>query len=176
MSIDPAAARSLQISKEERHPSIHGIGPAKEGLSLLGLLDQTVSAPGKHLIKEWVCRPLLEIEAINRRLDAVSCFYEMVALVPDTVNEIRKSMRNIRDLASIVARLRTSRATVNDWAGILQSCVHISKIQDILQLGQQRGSNVPLVVEVRFQRHTHPNYSGSKLIRYQPVGSTCRFN
>lgn len=41
LSIDPQTLSSLQIFHLDAHPSISGCGPAKEGLSLFSLLDNT---------------------------------------------------------------------------------------------------------------------------------------
>jgi len=51
MHIDSDSLRALQIFKSDYHPSAHGIGVTKEGLSLFGILDRTVSKSGKTLLR-----------------------------------------------------------------------------------------------------------------------------
>ena len=65
MILDSQALHNLEIlevSYATRNPF--------EG-SLLSYLDKTSTKYGARLLKQWVCSPLLSIEAINERLDAI---------------------------------------------------------------------------------------------------------
>ena len=57
LHIDNNAMDSLQIFKTELHPSRMGIGKAKEGLSLFGILNMAKSAPGRRLLKYSTMKP-----------------------------------------------------------------------------------------------------------------------
>jgi DNA mismatch repair protein MSH5 len=48
-----------------------GIGRAKEGLSVFGLLNRCVTPPGRRLLRLWFARPLVDMAALESRLDAV---------------------------------------------------------------------------------------------------------
>ncbi|CAN0375403.1 unnamed protein product [Laminaria digitata] len=53
---------------EEFHPNVlSGKGRSKEGFSIFGLFDRTRSASGRRCLKEWMLKPLHDIEAIRIR-------------------------------------------------------------------------------------------------------------
>jgi DNA mismatch repair protein MSH5 len=52
MLLDPSTYESLQIFKHEDHPSALGVGKAKEGLSLYGILNRCVSSIGKNMLRQ----------------------------------------------------------------------------------------------------------------------------
>ena len=62
--------------------------------SLLAVLDATLTPMGSRLLRRWINQPLLDVDAINRRLDAVQC------CVDDTVLrlEVRELLGQIGDL------------------------------------------------------------------------------
>ena len=67
LMLDAQSYAALQVFHEERHPSAMGLGKAKEGLSMYGVLNQCVSAPGRALLRLWLARPLVDLSAIIAR-------------------------------------------------------------------------------------------------------------
>ncbi len=65
MVLDSQALQHLEILEVQCGDKILNEG------SLLDYLDRTVSKMGKRLLRKWVCAPLLDIVAINDRLDAL---------------------------------------------------------------------------------------------------------
>lgn len=118
MSVDSAAMHSLQIFSTDRHPSLLGKGKAKEGLSLFGISDHTKSPAGRRLLKyvfsmllsilsyyrEWFLRPSTQASVIESRLDGVSFFVE--PSLASAVKELQSFLKGIRDLSTIVVRIR----------------------------------------------------------------------
>lgn len=90
LKVDPAAHEALQIFQIDKHPSHMGIGRAKEGFSVFGMMNKCVTPLGRRLLRSWFLRPILDIDNLNRRLDAVSsvqlcfihwnCYKEYIAL------------------------------------------------------------------------------------------------
>lgn len=78
LHLDSNTLSSLQIFHEEKHPNvISGRGRSKEGFSLFALLDQTRSRPGRSCLKEWMLKPLREVEPLKRRQWAVELFMQV---------------------------------------------------------------------------------------------------
>src|SRR5512142_2698292 len=67
MTLDASTRRNLEIEETLR-------GEHKG--SLLGVLDLTVTPMGKRLMHQWVSQPLLHVEQIKARQDAVQVFFE----------------------------------------------------------------------------------------------------
>ncbi|KAI9905739.1 hypothetical protein PsorP6_013706 [Peronosclerospora sorghi] len=67
MYIDKTTLQSLQIFN-------HGSGRAKEGFSLFGLLNRTVTKSGGSMLRHWMLTPLVNSAQINERLSSVAFF------------------------------------------------------------------------------------------------------
>ena len=63
MTLDESTRRNLELTETMRGGDAKG--------SLLGVLDDTLTPMGSRLLRRWLNQPLLDVAAINRRLDAV---------------------------------------------------------------------------------------------------------
>ena len=63
MLIDSSTRRNLELTETMREKEKRG--------SLLWVLDKTKTAMGARMLRSFIEQPLIEQEAINRRLDAV---------------------------------------------------------------------------------------------------------
>ncbi len=102
LEIDEASRRSLEITRTLREGRREG--------SLLAVLDRTVTAMGSRLLSDWVANPLLDLAAIQDRLDAVG---ELVA-EPALTADLRDMLRRVYDVERLLARVTTGRATPRD--------------------------------------------------------------
>lgn len=101
MSIDPATRSSLEIDRSS--------AGTRDG-SLLAAIDRTISGPGARLLAARLARPLLDIGAIDARLDAVDWLLDR----RDLRRELRSLLRGAGDLARAVTRLSLSRGGPRD--------------------------------------------------------------
>uniref|UniRef100_A0A803LY58 DNA mismatch repair protein MSH5 n=1 Tax=Chenopodium quinoa TaxID=63459 RepID=A0A803LY58_CHEQI len=70
LKLDVAAHEALQIFQIDKHPSHMGIGRAKEGFSVFGMMNKCVTPMGRRLLRNWFLRPILDLEILYSRLDA----------------------------------------------------------------------------------------------------------
>jgi len=73
MHLNREAYRALNIFESEAHPNIHS-DRSKEGISLFGIINTTKTFQGRQLMKSWFMRPLLDVAAIEERLNVVDFF------------------------------------------------------------------------------------------------------
>ena len=78
--------------------------------SLLGLLDNTVTAMGGRLMRRWLLFPLVDIAAIRRRQDAV----ERLVAQQSLRDAARKMLGELGDLERLTTRARLGVATPRD--------------------------------------------------------------
>jgi DNA mismatch repair protein MutS len=106
--IDPTTLRHLEI--------VEGAEGGRAG-SLLDAIDLTRTAMGGRLLRSWLLAPLLAVEAIHARLDAVD------ALVSSPVarGRCRDALAPVQDLERLVARVALGTAGPRDLAGLRQS-------------------------------------------------------
>lgn len=133
MVLDPSALKGLAVFAREAHPSVHRLGRAKEGLSLLSLLDRTASPLGRITLKAWLRAPSTDISVLRDR----SSLVQALSMIPSTVEsfpvQAKAALRWIRDVPRLVAALHAIRATVNDWVYLWRSAVHLVQLTELLQ-------------------------------------------
>ena len=76
-----------------------------EGKSLADVLDHTATPMGTRLLRRWILFPLLDIEAINRRLEAVEYFFRD----PATREKALASLQPMGDMERLVSKVATRR-------------------------------------------------------------------
>jgi DNA mismatch repair protein MutS len=109
MTLDPATRRNLELVGTIRGPQSRGA----QG-SLLGVLDETVTAMGGRLLRQRLNQPLLDKARLDSRLDLVGYFVKHSLLRA----EIRRLLKGVPDLERLVGRLTQRRAGPRDLLGI----------------------------------------------------------
>ena len=117
--IDPTTLKHLEI--------LEGSAGGREG-SLLDELDRTVTAIGSRLLRAWLMRPLLTLEAIRDRLDAV----EELAFRSTDRGRFREAIKTVQDLERLVARAALGTAGPRDLVGLNQSLTVIPRVRTVL--------------------------------------------
>ena len=97
--------------------------------SLLWLLDQTRTAMGARLLKKWLLAPLLDVDAINRRLDVVEAFREA-----DLLRErVREELHSIHDLERLLSRAASGSGNARDLAQLRDSLAVTPRLMAVLE-------------------------------------------
>ena len=104
LEIDEASRRSLEISRTIREGRREG--------SLLAVLDRSITAMGSRLLADWVANPLTDRNAILARLDAVEEFVGNA----DLTEALRQALKQVYDVARLLTRVTTGRASPRDIA------------------------------------------------------------
>ncbi len=121
MILDSAARRHLELTQ-----SLSG---TTKGASLLSVIDQTKTAMGARLLRKWLDQPLLDVEAINRRLDAVEELYTNVLSRKD----VRDQLGGVQDLERLMSRIVAETATPRDLVAFAQSLKKVPSIARSLE-------------------------------------------
>jgi DNA mismatch repair protein MutS len=101
MPLDEMTRRNLEIIE-----SMRGGGDDRAG-TLVGVLDQTRTPMGARMLREWLLAPLLSVERIDLRLDAVAALVEHPIPRHEMV-EVLDGMRDIERLAGKTAAGRVN--------------------------------------------------------------------
>ena len=94
MTMDLYTKKSLEITENARDHEKYG--------SLFWLLDMTKSAMGARLLKNYIDRPLLNRQAIEKRLDIVEIFTQQF-IQRESIKEILKEVYDLERLSSRIA-------------------------------------------------------------------------
>ena len=124
MILDAATRRNLELTETLRRGSVQG--------SLLGVLDATVTSLGGRLLRRWIQQPLLDLERLQARQNAVE------ALVTDHPlrTHLRTLLRQVADLERLTSRVVQGIARPRDLLGLRRSLEVLPEIQNLVQQGQ----------------------------------------
>ena len=104
--------------------------PQQEGgVSLIEVLDKTVTPMGARLMKKWLVLPLKDIHAIQRRLDAVEIFVNDPRLWQNILQELKQ----VSDLERLISKVSVGRANPRDLLTLKRALQHTGPIQQYLK-------------------------------------------
>lgn len=121
MELDPATRRNLELCETMRER-------AKKG-TLLWVLDDTCTSMGARLLRRYVEQPLINSDAIRRRLDAVAELVESTVLR----EELRAAMSPIRDMERLLSKVACKTANCRDLVGLKISFAQLPAISELLK-------------------------------------------
>ena len=120
MVLDAQTRRNLELYEGGRWGSVNA--------SLLSVLDVTKTSMGGRLLRRWLGQPLLDVERLVRRQDAVEWFHRS-ALRRERVVMLLEA---VSDMERLVNRVRGHSATPRDLVGLANSLEAAPKIKVIL--------------------------------------------
>ncbi|HYG76284.1 MAG TPA: DNA mismatch repair protein MutS, partial [Planctomycetota bacterium] len=109
LCLGESAIRSLELVQTLRNGSLEG--------SLLWAIDRTCSGAGSRVLREWLIRPLRQLEPLRARHDAVERLVEDF----DLRAAIRTQIKSLADLERIAARLAANKATPRDLIALKET-------------------------------------------------------
>lgn len=121
LQLDANTRRNLEL-----HTNIDKKG--KEN-SLFKLIDKADTVMGSRLLNEWLERPLIEKEKIDKRLDLVEFFF----LNPDLSSKVSYFLDDIFDLERIIGKISYQRANARDFISLKTSLRNIPEFKRFLQ-------------------------------------------
>ncbi len=154
VGLDAVTRRNLELT--------HALRDGKVGGSLLGVLDRTVTPMGARLLRRWIQQPLLDLESINDRLDAVKelvtgANFPVYHTKPqrhklDAVedlgtgshapeerqgiffrSDLRGTLDGLCDMERLVGRIGFGTANARDLAALRRTLQQIPAIKDLLR-------------------------------------------
>lgn len=120
MILDSVTLRNLEIVKNVRDEGDEN--------SLYRILNSTKTPMGSRTLKKWLLKPLLSVEKINLRLDAVEELAEKTLLRYD----LRNWLSEVRDIERLVGRVVYGNSTARDLVALKKSLEALSPVRDSL--------------------------------------------
>lgn len=100
---------------------------SEEQLSLLKVLDNTVSPMGARLLKRWLLLPLKDINKINERLNAV----EYLILQTDVRKQLQQLIKQCGDVERLVSRIPGKKINPRDVMHLAKGLQYAEQIKTI---------------------------------------------
>ncbi|POM73408.1 DNA mismatch repair protein mutS, partial [Phytophthora palmivora] len=131
MIIDSSAWRGLELAK-----SLSG----SKASSLLQAIDSTTTPGGSRLLAAHLASPLMNLELLGRRLDAVSYFYDHELLLQRT----RKQLTYVFDMERSLQRLSIGVGTPKDLKNVASTVDEAKQLVELVKSHERlRNSRLP---------------------------------
>ncbi|MFH0953855.1 MAG: DNA mismatch repair protein MutS [Verrucomicrobiota bacterium] len=123
MLLDEATVSNLDL--------VASRSPGRTGLpaTLLRVLDATKTAMGGRLLRDWLLRPLTDLQEIGRRHDAVEALAKNRGLLGD----LRDALAQVKDLERLIARLGAGSGNGRDLKALEVSLANLPGLRKKLQ-------------------------------------------
>jgi DNA mismatch repair protein MutS len=120
MVLDSVTLRNLEIVKNVRDEGDEN--------SLYRVLNSTKTPMGSRILKKWFLKPLLSVEKINQRLDAV----QELSANPLLRYDIRNWLSEVRDIERLVGRVVYGNSNARDLVSLKKSLEALPSVRDSL--------------------------------------------
>ena len=118
----------LEESVQKNLELLETLDREKKG-SLLHLLDETLTPMGARKLRQWLLYPLLDLQIIQQRQQALSELIENFSLQ----QTLEKSLSPIADLERLVARVAIGTANARDLVALKNSLERLPVLKAALQ-------------------------------------------
>jgi DNA mismatch repair protein MutS len=117
MNLDKATQANLELLEplNNNHKS-----------TLFDLIDHTHTPMGTRLLKEWLKRPLLNLEMIQERQESV----EEITKNSLCLKRLQKDLPQIKDLERLMMKISTHFATPKDFLALKYSLFQVPKVKE----------------------------------------------
>jgi DNA mismatch repair protein MutS len=120
MVLDEMTRRNLELVEPMR-----GAGTAG---TLLGVLDEALTPMGGRLLRRWLLAPLVDVPAIDARLDAVAELVEGEA----RRRGVRDALAEVRDLERLAVKVGSGRANPREMLALAASLARVPLVRAAL--------------------------------------------
>jgi len=117
LGLGDCTIRSLELVETLRNRGFEG--------SLLWAVDRTCTGAGSRMLREWLIRPLRELEPLRARHDAVGKLVEDLELRAG----LRALLKSLADLERISARLFSGKASPRDLLALKDTLLLLPELQ-----------------------------------------------
>ncbi len=121
MLLDDATIRNLELVRNQQDGG--------KQRTLFSVLNRTRTAMGRRALERAVLQPLIEREAIERRLDVVQYFFER----HDLAARIQDALEEVFDMERLLSRLSMGKAFPRDFTALARSLRAAAKARDLLK-------------------------------------------
>ena len=121
MALDINARRNLEITEKMRDKSKKG--------TLLWVLDKTSTSMGGRLLRRWLNDPLVDVQEINKRLNAVKELKDNIILRGDIIENLKK----VYDIERLTGKMAYGNANARDMITLKNSLYKLPAVKEILK-------------------------------------------
>ncbi len=118
LMLDTTTLRNLEIFKNLVDNTTRG--------TLIEVLNKTKTPMGNRLLKKWIQKPLINLQQIEERLNAVDELYKKTFIR----QEIRKILENITDIERITSRIQYNKVLPKELVSLKNSLKNVMRLKN----------------------------------------------
>lgn len=127
--MDEATRANLDLVARCAVPPTGGVSVAADRCTaLLDVLDDTKTAMGGRLLRDWILRPLSNLDLIRRRHNAVAA----LCADRDLLRKMRAELVQVRDLERLMARLSAASGGAREMRALATSLLALKSVMALL--------------------------------------------
>ncbi|WP_172915512.1 DNA mismatch repair protein MutS [Capnocytophaga canimorsus] len=112
-------------------------GTSSQSVTLLDVIDKTISAMGSRTLKRWLALPLKDIAKIKQRHEVVSHFMGHI----DVLQKIKEHISKISDIERLISKVATGKITPREVVQLKNSLEMIPPIKEICNQAKSHDLN-----------------------------------
>ncbi|MCY4070706.1 MAG: DNA mismatch repair protein MutS [Chloroflexi bacterium] len=120
MILDQFTRHNLELTQSIRGRKTKG--------SLLDILDRTVTAMGARLLRSWLNQPLLDINRLKARLDAVEALFSSDLLR----DELAQELKQVADIERLTNRIAIGKAGPRDLLALKKTLCAVPRLSELI--------------------------------------------
>ncbi|KXN82576.1 DNA mismatch repair protein MSH3 [Leucoagaricus sp. SymC.cos] len=128
---------NLEVYRNETDYRVEG--------SLIHVMDKTQTKFGARLLRAWIGRPLVDKEALQKRVDAVD---EILTSKSDKLHVLRATLSRLPDLSRGLCRIQYGQCTPKELAKLLPAFAKISNAFEEFPSPAAVGLKSPILNEI----------------------------
>ncbi|MFK8265193.1 DNA mismatch repair protein MutS [Capnocytophaga cynodegmi] len=113
-------------------------GTSSQSVTLLDVIDKTISAMGSRTLKRWLALPLKDIAKIKQRHEVVSHFMGHI----DVLQKIKEHISKISDIERLISKVATGKITPREVVQLKNSLEMIPPIKEICNQAKNHDLNI----------------------------------
>ncbi len=121
MILDADSQRNLELMRSLRDGSARG--------TLLEIMDEALTPMGGRKLRNCILRPLVEVDQIRSRLDAIAEFHSRIVFQ----DEFREILKDVYDMERLMARISLGTANARDLLALKTSLKLLPPIKEKLK-------------------------------------------
>ena len=103
-------------------------GNAQQSVTLLDVIDKTITPMGSRMLKRWLSLPLKQMDKINERLEAVGFLKQNQILLHD----LQHQLKQISDLERLISKIATQKVNPRELIQLKDSLDAIIPVKEAL--------------------------------------------
>lgn len=106
----------------------------ENGVTLLKIIDNTITPMGARLLKRWIVMPLKEISMINERLDIVDFAFHNSNLVTEVIDLLKQ----VGDLERLISKVAMKRVSPRELQQLNRSLKQIAPLKKLFEKSENK--------------------------------------